>query len=50
MQADGSVRPEPLMDVEHVGRAVAHMASLPPDANIQFLTVMATKMPFVGRG
>jgi NAD(P)-dependent dehydrogenase (short-subunit alcohol dehydrogenase family) len=50
MQADGSIRPEPLMDVEHVGRAVAHMASLPPDANIQFLTVMATKMPFVGRG
>jgi NAD(P)-dependent dehydrogenase (short-subunit alcohol dehydrogenase family) len=50
MQADGSIRPEPLMDVAHVGRAVAHMASLPPDANIQFLTVMATKMPFVGRG
>jgi NAD(P)-dependent dehydrogenase (short-subunit alcohol dehydrogenase family) len=50
MQADGSIRPEPLMDVEHVARAVAHMASLPPDANIQFLTVMATKMPFVGRG
>jgi NAD(P)-dependent dehydrogenase (short-subunit alcohol dehydrogenase family) len=50
MQADGSIRPEPLMDVDNVGRAVAHMASLPPDANIQFLTVMATKMPFVGRG
>jgi NAD(P)-dependent dehydrogenase (short-subunit alcohol dehydrogenase family) len=50
MQADGSIRPEPLMDVAHVARAVAHMASLPPDANIQFLTVMATKMPFVGRG
>ena len=49
-QADGSIKVEPLMDVEHVGRAVAYMASLPPDANIQFLTVMATKMPFVGRG
>jgi NAD(P)-dependent dehydrogenase (short-subunit alcohol dehydrogenase family) len=49
-QADGSIKVEPLMDVEHVARAVAHMASLPPDANIQFLTVMATKMPFVGRG
>jgi NAD(P)-dependent dehydrogenase (short-subunit alcohol dehydrogenase family) len=49
-QADGTVRPEPLMDVEHVGRAVAHMASLPLDANVQFMTVMATKMPFVGRG
>jgi NAD(P)-dependent dehydrogenase (short-subunit alcohol dehydrogenase family) len=49
-QADGSVRPEPLMDVEHVGRAVAHMASLPLDANVQFMTVMATKMPFIGRG
>ena len=49
-QADGSIKVEPLMDVENVGRAVAYMASLPPDANIQFLTVMATKMPFVGRG
>jgi NAD(P)-dependent dehydrogenase (short-subunit alcohol dehydrogenase family) len=49
-QPDGTVRPEPLMDVEHVGRAVAHMASLPLDANVQFMTVMATKMPFVGRG
>ena len=49
-QADGSVRPEPLMDVQHVADAVVHMASLPLDANILFLTVMATKMPFVGRG
>ena len=49
-QADGSIKVEPLMDVEHVARAVVYMASLPPDANIQFLTVMATKMPFVGRG
>ena len=49
-QADGSVRPEPVMDPEIVGRAVSYMASLPLDANVQFLTVMATKMPFVGRG
>jgi NAD(P)-dependent dehydrogenase (short-subunit alcohol dehydrogenase family) len=49
-QADGSVRAEPTMDVAHVGRAVAHMASLPLDANVQFLTVMATQMPFIGRG
>jgi NAD(P)-dependent dehydrogenase (short-subunit alcohol dehydrogenase family) len=49
-QADGSVRPEPLMDVENVANAVVYMASLPLDANVQFLTVMATKMPFVGRG
>ena len=43
-------RAEPLMDVAEVGRAVAHMASLPLDANVQFMTVMATKMPFIGRG
>lgn len=49
-QADGSVRPEPLMDVKHVGEAVLHMASLPLDVNVQFMTIMATKMPFVGRG
>jgi NAD(P)-dependent dehydrogenase (short-subunit alcohol dehydrogenase family) len=49
-QADGSIRAEPLMDPKHVGQAVAYMASLPLDANVQFLTVMATKMPFVGRG
>src|SRR5204863_6248606 len=49
-QADGSVAQEPTMDVEHVARAVVYMASLPLDANVQFLTVMATKMPFVGRG
>jgi NAD(P)-dependent dehydrogenase (short-subunit alcohol dehydrogenase family) len=49
-QADGSIRPEPLMDVRHVGEAVVAMARLPLAANIQFLTVMATKMPFVGRG
>ncbi|MDE0941017.1 MAG: SDR family NAD(P)-dependent oxidoreductase [Alphaproteobacteria bacterium] len=49
-QADGSMKPEPLMDVDNVSRALVYMASLPPDANVQFLTVMATKMPFVGRG
>jgi NAD(P)-dependent dehydrogenase (short-subunit alcohol dehydrogenase family) len=49
-QAHGAVVPEPLMDVEHTARAIVHMASLPPDANVLFMTVMATKMPFVGRG
>jgi NAD(P)-dependent dehydrogenase (short-subunit alcohol dehydrogenase family) len=49
-QADGSLAAEPTMDVECVARAVVYMASLPPDANVLFLTVMATKMPFVGRG
>ena len=49
-QANGSVAVEPLMDVQVVADAVLHMASLPLDANILFLTVMATKMPFVGRG
>jgi NAD(P)-dependent dehydrogenase (short-subunit alcohol dehydrogenase family) len=49
-QADGTVRPEPLMDVAEVGRAVRYMASLPLDANVATMTVMATKMPFVGRG
>src|SRR5688572_9170430 len=48
-QADGSIRPEPLMDVKHVGDAVLHMANLPLDVNVQFMTIMATKMPFVGR-
>jgi NAD(P)-dependent dehydrogenase (short-subunit alcohol dehydrogenase family) len=50
LQADGSTKAEPLMDVEHVGRALAHMASLPLEANVLFMNVMATKMPFVGRG
>ena len=49
-QADGSVKPEPTMDVRHIADAVVHMANLPLDANIQFMTIMATKMPFVGRG
>ena len=49
-QANGTIAPEAVMDVEHVGKAVAYMASLPLEANIQFMTIMATKMPFVGRG
>jgi NAD(P)-dependent dehydrogenase (short-subunit alcohol dehydrogenase family) len=49
-QANGTVAPEPLMDVQQVADTVLHMASLPLDANILFVTVMATKMPFVGRG
>ena len=49
-QANGEIAIEPLMDVQHVANAVVHIASLPLDANIQFMTVMATKMPFVGRG
>jgi NAD(P)-dependent dehydrogenase (short-subunit alcohol dehydrogenase family) len=49
-QADGSVKPEATMDVRHVADAVLHMARLPLDANVLFMTVMATKMPFVGRG
>jgi NAD(P)-dependent dehydrogenase (short-subunit alcohol dehydrogenase family) len=49
-QANGSVEVEPTMDSQHVARAVLYMASLPLDANVQFMTVMATKMPFVGRG
>jgi NAD(P)-dependent dehydrogenase (short-subunit alcohol dehydrogenase family) len=49
-QANGSIAVEPVMDVQHVARAVLYMASLPLDANVQFMTVMATKMPLVGRG
>jgi NAD(P)-dependent dehydrogenase (short-subunit alcohol dehydrogenase family) len=49
-QADGSVKVEPRMDVAHVASAVLYMASLPLEANVQFMTVMASKMPFVGRG
>jgi NAD(P)-dependent dehydrogenase (short-subunit alcohol dehydrogenase family) len=49
-QANGEVAVEPLMDVQHVASAVLYMASLPLDANVQFMTIMATKMPFVGRG
>ncbi len=49
-QADGSLMSEPTMDVAHVGNAVVHMASLPLDANVQFMTIMSTSMPFIGRG
>ena len=49
-QANGSVAVEPLMDVAHVARAVLYMANLPLEANVQFMTLMATKMPFIGRG
>ena len=49
-QADGALKPEPTMDVANVGRTIVYMASLPPDANALFVTVMATNMPFVGRG
>jgi len=49
-QADGSVKPEPRMDLEHVASAVLYMARLPLDTNVQFMTIMASKMPFVGRG
>ena len=49
-QADGSVKPEPLMDVAHVGQAVLQMAGFPIETNVLFLTIKATKMPFEGRG
>jgi NADP-dependent 3-hydroxy acid dehydrogenase YdfG len=49
-QANGSYMIEPRMDVKHVASAIVYMASLPLDANVQFMTVMATKMPLVGRG
>jgi NAD(P)-dependent dehydrogenase (short-subunit alcohol dehydrogenase family) len=49
-QANGQIAVEPLMDVAHVASAVVYMAGLPLDANVQFMTIMATKMPFVGRG
>ena len=50
LQPYGETVPEPLFDVEHVAKAVLHMASLPLDTNVLFMTIMATKMPFVGRG
>ena len=50
LQPDGSIRKEPRIDLEHVARAVLYMASLPLDTNVQFMTLMATRMPFVGRG
>ena len=50
LQANGEMMVEPRMDVKHVASAIVYMASLPLDANVQFMTIMATKMPFVGRG
>ena len=50
LQAHGGTMVEPRMDVQHVADAIVHMASLPLEANVQFMTIMATKMPFVGRG
>jgi NAD(P)-dependent dehydrogenase (short-subunit alcohol dehydrogenase family) len=50
LQADGSLRPEPMMDVQIAAQAVAHIAGLPPEANVQFMTIMATAMPYIGRG
>jgi NAD(P)-dependent dehydrogenase (short-subunit alcohol dehydrogenase family) len=49
-QATGQIAPEPVIDVGHVARAVVYMATLPLDVNVQFMTVMATKMPYIGRG
>ena len=49
-QANGSIAVEPTMDVDHVARAVVYMASLPLEANVQFMTIIATKMPYIGRG
>ena len=50
LQADGSLRPEPTFDVQHVVDALLYMAGLPLEANVQFMTVMATTMPYIGRG
>lgn len=50
LQANGTIMPEPTFDVRHVVDAIVYMASLPLDANVQFMTIMATNMPFIGRG
>jgi hypothetical protein len=50
VQANGTMLVEPRMNVQHVADAIVYMANLPLDANVQFMTVMATKMPFIGRG
>ena len=50
LQANGEIMPEPVIDVTNIANAVTYMASLPLDANVQFMTVMATKMPYIGRG
>lgn len=49
-QADGSIKPEPVMDTRHVADAIVNMATLPLSANVQFMTIMATAMPYIGRG
>ena len=49
-QANGEIMAEPVMDVEHVAQAVVQMAELPLETNVQFMTIMATRMPFIGRG
>ena len=49
-QADGTMKPEARMDVNHVAQAVVQMANYPLETNVQFITIMATKMPFIGRG
>jgi NAD(P)-dependent dehydrogenase (short-subunit alcohol dehydrogenase family) len=49
-QADGSIKPEPMMSMHDVANAVLYMANLPLEANVQFMTIMATKMPYIGRG
>jgi NADP-dependent 3-hydroxy acid dehydrogenase YdfG len=49
-QANGQIMGEPVMDLDHVAQAVLHMAELPLASNVQFMTIMATKMPFIGRG
>ena len=50
LQANGTIMPEPTFDVQHVVDGIVYMAGLPLDANVQFMTVMATSMPFIGRG
>jgi hypothetical protein len=50
LQPNGNIVREPLMDIKHVAEAVVYMAGLPLEANVQFMTVMATNMPFIGRG
>jgi NADP-dependent 3-hydroxy acid dehydrogenase YdfG len=49
-QADGSIKVEPTFDVKHVAESVLYMANLPLDTNVQFMTIMATEMPYIGRG
>ena len=50
LQADDSIKSEPMMDVSEIAKAVLYMASLPLNANVQFMTIMATNMPYIGRG